>query len=249
MKNYFLDLKDRRLLEVKTMLEERGLNVFDFEENIEKISSFDVCVVSPSYRWKKETLSLLKDRTTVFGGAVAEEFFAEKERINYINLMENERFVVENARLTAEAFLADLISNTKKSLYEQNILVLGNGRVAKAVWQVLHDLKVKFDVSMRDEKECFLSELVSKKSFLLKDIFENLKDYDTVINTIPIELFSDDSFFKKGANVFELASKKCLNENNIKQVNYILCPSLPAKYMPFSAGKLIFNEIMIGEYK
>ena len=247
MKNYFLDLKDRRLLEVKTMLEERGFIVFDFEENVDNILTSDVCVVSPSYKWKKEVLTRLKNNTTVFGGAMAEDFNADRERINYRNLMENERFVVENAKLTAEGFLADLIINTKKSLFDQKILILGNGRVAKSVWQVLHDLKVSFDCSLRDEKECFLSELVSRKSFLLKDISENLKDYDTVINTIAYELFSDDSLFKKGAEVFELASKRCLREGNVSQVNYILCPSLPAKYMPFSAGKLIFNEIMIGE--
>jgi len=247
MKRYFLDLKDRRLLEVKTMLEERGEKVFDFEDNIKDILGCDVCVVSPSYVWKREIISQLKNETTVFGGFMIADLETEKERLNYINLMKSERFVVENARLTAEGFLVDLISNTKKSLFDQKILVLGNGRVAKAVWQVLHDLGVSFDCAMRDELECFLSELVSKRSFLLKDIFIFLKEYDTVINTIPFQLFSDGTFFKKGADVFELASKRCLKEGENSHVNYFLSPSLPAKYIPYSAGKLIFNEIIKGE--
>ena len=247
MKNYFLDLKDKRLVEVKVMLENIGKNVFDFEDNLSSILSSDVCVVSPSYKWKKEILVSLKNKTTVFGGNVAEDYRNEIERLNYINLMSSEDFVLKNAKLTAEGFLVDLISNTTKSLYEQNILILGNGRVAKAVWQVLHDLKVNFDTAMRDEKECVLSKLVSNKSFLLKDISLYIQDYDTIINTIPFNIFNDLSKFKKDANVFELASKNCLEKGDFSQINYILSPSLPAKYMPYSSGKLIFEELVKGE--
>lgn len=239
MAKYFLDLSDRRLREVKVMLEERGEKVADFEENLREIRSTDICVVSPAYRWKKEVLGVLKEGTAVFGGAVTQELSSEKERVRYTNFMENESFVVRNAKMTGEAFLAEIILHTDESLFEQKIVVLGSGRVAKAVWQVLRDLHVGFDCAMRDEKERSLSEMVAERSLGIKEIEPFLKDYDVVVNTIPFQLFENDDEFKAGAVVFELASRNCLKEAS--QVKYVLCPSLPAKHMPKSAGREIFK--------
>lgn len=245
MANYFLDLSDKRLREVKVMLEKQGYKIFDFEEKLGEILNTDICVVSPAYRWKRDILGTLKEGTAVFGGAVPQELSKEKERVNYTNVMEEERFVVKNAKLTAEAFLVDFIMHTDKSLFEQRILILGNGRVAKAVWQVLRDLHISFDCAMRDEKERFMSELLAEKSFDIKEIKSFLKNYDSVVNTIPFPLFENDDEFKKGAVVFELASRNCLKEAT--HTKYILCPSLPAKYMPVSAGKEIFKFLVRSE--
>lgn len=239
MTKYFLDLSDKRLREVKVMLEERNERVFDFEASLREIRSTDVCVVSPAYKWKREILGALEEGTAVFGGAVPQELSGEKERLKYINFMEDESFVVKNALMTAEAFLAEIILHTDASLFEQKIVVLGSGRVAKAVWQVLRDLHIRFDCAMRNEKERFLSEMVAENSLDIRGIEPLLKDYDVVVNTIPFQLFENDDDFKAGAVVFELASRNCLKEAS--QVKYILCPSLPAKHMPKSAGKEILK--------
>ncbi len=244
MGRYFLDFSDRRLLETGRLIEGRGKEVLDFESSLHEISSGDICVVSPSYKWKAEILCKIADGVTIYGGAVAEDLKSQVAGKKYVNLLENERFVVQNARLTAEAFLAEIISHSTKSLFEQRILVLGSGRVAKAVWKVFGDLGVKFDSSMRNEKERAISELYCGESYFLNDIDRVLWNYNSVINTIPFQIFSDDLKFKSGANVYELASKKCLGEGEFSRINYVICPSLPAKYMPVSAGKLIFDEIV-----
>lgn len=245
MVNFYLDLRDKRLQEVAKLLNDRGYNVFDFEKNIDNISNNDVCVVSPAYKWEKEVLLKIKSGTTVFGSKLQEELKDFSKKLNYICLMDIEDFVVENARLTAEGFLADLIINTDKSLYEQKILVLGNGRVAKAVWYLFYKLGISFDASMRRESEFNLSKLIANKSYLGETYKDHLLQYDIVINTIPARLFTleDEKYFKKGSVLFELASKKCLEEN-FEKVKYVLCPALPSKYTPKSAGKLIYNEVI-----
>ena len=245
MANFYLDLQDRRVQEVAKLLNNRGYNVFDFEDNLINISNNDVCIVSPAYKWKKEILLKIKSGVTVFGSKLQDELKNYVNNINYISLMDIEDFVIENAKLTAEGFLADLIINTDKSLFEQKILILGNGRVAKTVWYLLYKLGVNFDVSMRRESEFNLSKLIANKSYLGESYKDFLLQYDIVVNTIPAKLFSleDEKYFKKGSVLFELASKKCLEEN-FEKIKYVLCPALPSKYTPKSAGKLIYNEVI-----
>jgi dipicolinate synthase subunit A len=247
MKRYFLDLKDRRLVFVKKMLEEKGEQVLDFESNLALVLPTDVCVVSPAYKWQSAVLSQLKQGTTIFGGALSDDLKVLASSLNYINLMSRENFVVENAKLTAEGFLADLILGTETSIFEQKILVLGSGRVAKALWHIFSKLGVPFDCAMRNEKELNLSKLCANSSFLIDGNWEFLSTYDTVVNTIPAQLFDDAQLFKPSCDVFELASVKCLEQTKTDGVNFHFCPSIPSKHSPQSAGKLIFSELIKGE--
>ncbi len=244
MKNLFLDLKDKRINFIKKDFEELGYKVFDFEKDINFITNNDVCVLSPAYKWKEEIFNKLPNKIKIFGGNIDENLLKTKQ-INYYNLMRNENFVLTNANFTAEGFLVDLISNTNSSIYEQNILILGSGRVAKAVAYLLLKLNVNFDIAMRNEKECNHFKLICKNTYNFNEYKDKLKNYDVIINTIPQILFekNDKNLFKTNCVLFELASIKCLNLNDFSSVNYILCPALPAKYMPRSAGKLVFEIV------
>jgi dipicolinate synthase subunit A len=192
---------------------------------------------------------------TIFGGAIAPEFktILKTKNIKYFNIMLNEDFVLKNATLTAEGMLCDLILNSPNSMYEQNILIIGSGRVAKAVGYLFLKLGLNFDFAMRNEKEYNLTKLFAKKCFLGEEYKNYLKNYDVVINTVPAVIFnqSDIEKFKKDCYVFELASKRCLEGLKVQNVNYVLCPALPSKYTPKSAGKLIVelidNYIVKGE--
>ena len=43
--------------------------------------------------------------------------------------------------------------------------------------------------------------------------------------------------------LFELASKQCLEGLKLQNINYVLCPALPSKYTAKSAAKLIIELI------
>ena len=160
-------------------------------------------------------------------------------------MMLNEDFVLKNAALTAEGALCDLILNTSSSIYEQKILIIGSGRVAKAVGYLFLKLGLDFDFSMRNEKEYNLTKLFAKNCYLGEEYKKHLKKYDVIINTVPACIFTqkDVKNFKKNCYVFELASKQCLEGLKIQNINYVLCPALPSKYTEKSAGYLIVELI------
>ena len=174
----------------------------------------------------------------ILGGVYDKKFL---EKVRYVDLMSIEDFVIDNAKLTAENFLVDFILNTDSSMYEQKILILGNGRVAKALWYLFLKLGISFDVMMRREDEYNLSKLIANNSYKFGEYESHIGQYDVVINTIPTCLFKDASRFKENCVVFELASVNCLED--AKGVKYVLCPALPAKYSPKSAGRLIMNVV------
>lgn len=241
MEKFYLGLNDKRIKEVGEILTLEKKEVFDFESNLDKIEEGDVVILSPAYKWREEVIAKLPKNILVFGSKVREELKGYLEGIKYVSLMDIEDFVIDNAKLTAENFLVDLIQNTDLSIYEQKILILGNGRVAKALWYLFLKLNVSFDAAMRRKDEYNLSKLIAGKSFLFDDVRKNLYEYDIVINTIPEVIFKDDTEFKEGCVLFELASINCIE--NVKRIKYVLCPALPAKYSPKSAGRLIINEV------
>ncbi len=246
MRRFFLQQNDNRTAFIKQKLQEVGNNTFEIEKDISKMSKDDIVIVTPSYKWTIDTLQKIPQGATVFGGMFREELKEQINKLDYHNFMLDEDFVLKNATFTAEAFLVDLISNTKLSLFEQKILILGSGRVAKAIWLVLLKLGVNFDLAMRNKSEQNYARLISNKVFQIDDLKSVVGNYDTIINTIPFEIFENykENNFKKDVTIFELASRKCLNKDNFPHINYIFCPSLPSKYLGDSAGKLMLQFIL-----
>ncbi len=241
---FFLEMKDKRINYLSFKIAKLNYKVIDYDEkNVNLISVNDILVVSPAHKWNQENFLNLPDNIIIFGGNIDKNLL-DKKNIKYINLMNNEDFVLKNALYTAEGFLPDLIMNTSKSIFEQKILILGSGRVAKAVAYLLYKMGIDFDMSMRNEKECNYAKLISQNVFNIVHCKEFLKNYDVIINTIPETLFTidDNNFFKEDGVVFELASKKCIDFES-KLFKYIQCPALPAKFMPESAGNLVFEKI------
>ncbi len=245
---FYLDSKDRRLPFVEKFLKEKGHNTLKFsEENIHNIVSGDILILAPAFKWNEDLVNKMPSNVTIFAGAISEEYLKifNKKHIKYINFMDDEDFVLKNATLTAEGMLCDLILNTNKSMFNSNILILGSGRVAKAVGYLFYKLGLNFDFAMRNEKEFNHIKLFARKCILGEEYKNQLKNYDVVINTIPDVLFSkeDENKFKKDSCVFELASKKCLEGVEIKNFKYVLCPALPSKYTPESASELMIEVI------
>ena len=246
--NFFLDLNDRRLPFVQNKLKGLEYKTLNFNnENLAKIKQGDFVVLSPAYKWTIEMAQRLPKNISIICGATSidiQQIFDAKN-IKYYNLMEDEDFILQNAKLTAEGTLADLIFYTKKSIFECNILILGSGRCAKALAYLLYKLGVKFDLTMRDQYKLKQSQLLCNKAVGWSNFKNALKNYDVIINTIPTKLFEEEDLpkFKEGSVVLELASKQCLQDLRSQKFSYILCPALPSKYTPQSAGNLIFDYI------
>jgi len=211
------------------------------------IEKGDFCVFSPAKKWTPEEILSLCDDITVLAGGIDDEcraIFASKH-IKYINILEDEAFAIRNANYTAEGVLAIMLAETNKSIFEQNVLIVGAGRIGKALAVLFGRLGLNFTLGSFSEKDkiqgnFYLCRCKPKGSFL-----KELDKYDVIINTIPNVVFDAENVqqIHRDAILIETASKYCIAETSNLPFKFIVAGKLPQKYCLESASNLVIAKI------
>lgn len=245
---YFLDLNDKRNQVVKNLLEKDGEQVFEFDfKTIKNISKNDMCVFSPAKKFSTEELKSLPSKIKLVCGKLSDEQvkILKQKKIQHINLMSDEIFTVKNANLTSEAVLSIIIEKTKVSIFESAVLILGGGRIAKALAVMLKGLGVQFAIVSYNPIKFPSYFSFSDKCYYRENFVRDLEKYNVIVNTIPAKIIGEDIVekIKKETVFIETASVKCLEENEKLQFEYLFSPALPQKYASQSAGKYVYESI------
>ena len=176
---------------------------------------------------------MLSPNNIVFAGAINKEWksFFEANNIEYIDLMEEEKVVLENADITAEATLMLYILNSKVSVKNQKIIISGYGRCGKVLAEKFSSLGAKITVLARSKEA--RKEAISKGYNAVTFSYGPQEAYGTValINTVPERVISDLilSELHKECLLIEIASapggfdKDFIEKNGLK---YIEAPGL-----------------------
>lgn len=200
-----------------------------------------VHVFAPNVMLNAKIVGGLEEGAVCIGGRADEEAAAlfNSLDIRYFNMMENEDFQAENARLTAEGALAAIIDRSLISLNDMRVLVIGFGRTGAAVVRLLDKLGVRLDVATTASHRparAFAEKTVAASRF-------DLSGYDVIVNTVPEKIVSEKELLsaKQGAVYVELASKPGINLEYAKYIGIDadVYPALPAKASPVSAAKII----------
>lgn len=162
---------------------------------------------------------------------------------NGIDYNKNESFLLENAYLTSEGALTLCKENSDTSIYNSNILIVGYGRIAKALHNDIRALGGKVTVCSRSPKSR-IEALYNGASHIGFDELKKPNKYDFIFNTVPHIVFTKAELcaLKEGAVIIDLASfpggvdTLVANSKNIKLING---RSLPSKYSKRTAGYLI----------
>lgn len=165
------------------------------------------------------------------------------------NYCSRESLVLKNAALTAEAAAGMLIQNSPASLLGAKALIIGFGRIGKALARRLAVFGTEVTVAARNPADRTLAEILGCHSVPIGDIILNLPDYDCIVNTAPAQIFTERHFagMKDGGIFMELAtlqpepSRKLCDKFGLK---YISGGGLPGKYSPKTAGEYIAQEIL-----
>ncbi len=239
---FVLELKDKRIAYVGEELKKSGNEVVDFSLLKTPLGNGEICVISPAHKWTEQEIQVAKGADLCLGGKIDDE--AKAEFKNYVNMLLDENFAVKNAILTAEATLGEISKATEKSLYDMRILILGSGRIAKALWKMFYGLGVKFDTAMRNEKERTLSQMVSQNSWRIENA--PLTEFDLIINTIPARLFENSvvQSLRSDQYIIELASVPCIDTMTAHKTNFVPCGGLPGKILSKSAGKVVLQKLL-----
>lgn len=164
---YFIDMADKRNQLVKEELAKRGFQTVDFNPDAEQGTTGDSYLFSPAKKFKLEELQKLPPEINVFCGKIDEktqQIFLEK-KIRHFNFLDDEIFAVQNASLTAEGVLGIMLAESPRSVLENSVLILGGGRIAKAMMILLGKLGVEFSICMRNLQEFESAHLFTDRFF------------------------------------------------------------------------------------
>ena len=133
--------------------------------------------------------------------------------------MKDKTVIDENAILTAEGVLSEMLEATNKSIYSTKIDIVGYGHCGKAIYQMLKNLQVDVRVIRRNAQK--------------QDDFISYQDWkkcgDIIVHTAILDIstpcFFDESFLKSNGIIY-------------KRVG-----NLPGRFACISAGNIIANYV------
>ena len=218
----------------------------------------------------KEELVNCKGPLFVFAGAVSREWkdFLESNGIAYVDFMQLQEVVEGNARITAEATVAEILLASKKSICQQKILVTGYGCCGKPIATLLRAMGAEVTVAARREKvreeirqdgfeavnffpvqdalpeKTNLSEMW-EKDMCIRDV---VAEIDTVVNTVPALVITEEIIEKmsKESLIVDIASSPGGTDFVAAEqygITTKLALGLPGIYTTSSSAELLKNAI------
>lgn len=174
--------------------------------------------------------------------------------LQYINLWEDEILLQENAWLTAEAAVASAMR--KRNLAGMHCMVVGYGRIGRALTEILANMNACVTVVTGSESKCKQIEEGRAHAVLLRDIARLLPDQQLIFTTPPVLVLSRSVLenVNVGASIIDLASPPYgvdLEAAQALGLDAVREPGLPGRYCPESAARVLYNAIIRweeGEY-
>ncbi len=167
-----------------------------------------------------------------------DEVRAEAERLGarVIDGLFSEEFLADNAALTAEGALGEILTSSDRSVSEMRIGIIGYGRIGSRLVRALMFMGSKIKLYTRSEQ---LRSSLGREGIETAD-FNTQSDYsglDLLVNTAPAMVMNSEVLSKyeaAGLKILDLASGECFPPSAyVKKL-----PSIPEAFYPASAGKL-----------
>ena len=200
-----------------------------------------------------EITDLIDNRCVIIGGKIPAEFryIAEGQGVRMIDYYDSEHFQIENAYITAEAAVSIAMNSLDRNICGAKIAITGYGRIAKHLVKLLKALGAEVTVAARKSSDlawaycsgCSVLKIDDSPEFK-NNIMKFSKGFDVIYNTVPHWLFDRDFLIEldKKTFIIDLASVPggvdICAANELK-ANVLWAASLPGKYAPVSAGRLI----------
>lgn len=184
-------------------------------------------------------LTSLPENTSVFGGGG----ISVKNYTDYLALDE---YAVKNAALTAEGAIFHAIGNTGFSLWKSRILIIGYGRVGKALCSRLSGFHPFITVSARSQRDFAVLDSLGISSIETSDIGSVKSRFDIVFNTVDIKYDASVARALSPALFIDLSTHGGFTDNSAERcgLTYKRLPGIPAVCAPETAGKIIAETVI-----
>lgn len=192
----------------------------------------------------------VKENGVVFGGRFDKRIrgMFEERKLQTEDYSVREEFAVLNAQATAEGAIQVAMEETASTISEQKILIIGMGRIAKLLVNVLKGFNADVTVAARKYADLAWAEVYGCRQMHISGLDSGLEKFTLVFNTAPAMILDRNRLetLDKGCLVIDLASKPggvdfdTAAELGLRAV-WLL--SLPGKVAPLTAGITIGKTI------
>lgn len=207
------------------------------------IPAFADACISGTQIQTEQLLSAVIPGTRIFAGVVPAHLL---ERITDYN--QDESFQLSGAIATAEAAIAILIQELPITLFGAKCLIIGNGRIGKALGARLSSLGTQVTISARKKADWSAIEAQNLRTDHT-GLYHHGFDYDCIINTVPAPVLSAAQLEQvpKTCLLMDLASKpggldwQACEALGLKAIHAL---ALPGKTAPITSGLAIRDVIL-----
>ena len=193
---------------------------------------------------------IIKEDGIVFGGMISPEVRSlfENKNIYVSDYSKREEFAVLNAVATAEGAVQVAMEELATTLSGRKILILGAGRIAKVLIDVLSGFHTRITVAARKCSDLAWARVYGCEAVHINDMDSVLDSFDIIFNTVPAVILDESRLKKTSRNclVIDLASKPGgvdFETAGMLGVRTIWLLSLPGKVAPVTSGKVIADTI------
>lgn len=187
---------------------------------------------------------------TVFGGAFTDAWkeYLEQAGIAYVDLMENEKAAMKNARVTAEATIGEILKYSDYSILNQKIIVTGYGRCGREVANLLKAMGAKVTVLARSAA---VRKLAQAEGHVAVDFSygpEEVYGARTIVNTVPATVLKEPMIREMHPDtvILDIASRPGgadLAAAETHGIQVIPALGLPGIYTTKSSAKILAEAI------
>ncbi len=199
-----------------------------------------------------QLLRVAKKEAIAFGGKISEavKIEAEKSGIVLLDYFEREELAILNAIPTAEGCISLLLTEQEVTIWGEEILIIGFGRLGQALAIRLNAMGARVTVAAK--KACQRALALSmgcSKAIDIKTLAHACQKVDTVINTAPCMVLPAQILEKmpKQSLIIDLASKPGgIDFTAAEQLGHtaIHALGLPSKSAPNSAGAFVAATVL-----
>lgn len=173
----------------------------------------------------------LAEDVTVFGGNL------QDMKYRAVDLLKDERYLARNAVITAHCAIKVLLRQLERTLAGCPVLVIGWGRIGKALVPLLRALGAQVTIATRSGKERAMLAALGYGTADTADM--DAGGYQVVFNTAPAAVLHEADT-REDAVLMDLASAEGIVGQRV-----IRARGLPGKEAPESSGELIARTVAL----
>lgn len=195
---------------------------------------------------------LIKSGGAVLGGKIDQSSMKifSKCGIETIDYFEREELNVLNAVPTAEGAIQIAMEEMATTIYGQEVLVTGFGRISKVLVKILNALGADVTVTARKYSDLSWAEIYGCKAVHTSAVSDDmLSGFNLIFNTVPAVIFDEKRLrqINSSALIIDLASKPGgvdFNAAGNLGVKVVWALSLPGKVAPVTSGEIIACTVL-----